>query len=116
MGHLQPATIGPLDVDAVAPEQKKVQIEFAWTPALPLTPAERLFDHLERGQESQRAGLWITARRRLQGDYGVEEVRLVGHAHRACPVHPRHPPDASARQGIKGANRTRERGTRVADV
>lgn len=116
VGHLEPATIGPASLDAVAAEHKQVKIEFAWAPAPSMPPAEGMLEHLERGQESQCACFRIRARRHVQSDYRVEENGLIRHAHRARPEQPRHAADASARQGIKGADGTLERGARVADV
>ena len=116
MRHLQPATIGPLDVDAVAAEQKQVEIQFARSPALPLLAPECLFQPLERGEQSQRTGLGIGTCRDIERDHGVQKVRLRDPTHRARSVEPGNSADVGTRQSIKGTNGALERGARVAHV
>ncbi len=116
MGHLQPTTIGALNLDTVAAEQNQIQIQFTRAPPLPLLAPECLFQPFERGEESQCTGLRIGPRRHVQGDRCVQEIRLFDLAHWTRSVQPGHAADPCARQGVKGTYSAFERGARVANV
>ena len=72
---------------------------------------------LSATSRARRAGRRIGAGRDVEGDDGVEEVGLVGHARPACvTVQARHATEASAGQGGEGMDGIGQRSPRVADV
>jgi hypothetical protein len=81
--------MGTLDGNPGGAEQQEVEIQLAGTPALAALAARIALDALERDEQLRRAVLGCRPAGGVDGDHGVEEVRLVHYADRRRPVQPR---------------------------
>lgn len=127
MGNLQPLDAEPsrviapverrpLDPDAVAAEHEQVEVELARAPALARAAPERPLEPLEREQEGERPGRGVRPGRHVQRQRRVAELGLVGDADRGGGIQTGHAPEASARQGAKGADGGAQGGRGIAQV
>jgi hypothetical protein len=105
-----------LDRQPGAAEHEQVEVELARAPAAACAAPERPLEALQRGQQCRRAGLWRGARRDVERDDGIVEVRLVGDADRPRNVEARNATQPRPGQRGERANRRAERRARVADV
>jgi hypothetical protein len=80
MWNLEPAAVGALRADPMAPEKQEVQIDFARSPVLARFSAEGHLQLLQRGEERKGACLGVRPRRNVEGHDGVKEIRLVRQA------------------------------------
>ena len=127
MGHVEPlhASAGriaasrvrrPLDVEAVAAEDEQVEVELAGSPSIAGPPAEGRLETLERQEQGDCTRRGIRATRDIQGDHGIQEVRLVENAHRARGVEPGDTAEMGLGERAQRADRSLEGPPGVADV
>lgn len=99
-----------------AAEDQQIKVQFARAPALAVLSPECMLETLERHEQGSSAGLGVRARRHVQGDDGIPEVRLVLDANRRRNVEPRDAPEPRTRQRGERTDARGEGRGRVAEI
>src|SRR5947207_2148643 len=96
MRYFEGSAIRPLDPKRAAAKQQQVEVHLARSPTLALLAPDRLLEPLQGDEQCHRARLGIRSRRHVEGDDGIQEVRLVEDANRSRDIQRRHAEEVNA--------------------